>query len=189
MQTATADTVERGLAPEFRIGALRGAKTAEVQKLLADFAGRRAQEGLRVAGVIEEPTPEELCGICGSLVLRDMAGGSLIPITQNLGSGSTACSLDSAGLAAACQAVLAAIDQGADLVVLSKFGKIESEGGGLIDAFRAAAEAGIPCVTGVAPSFAGPFLDYAGGFSQWIEASGAALERWWNGYADRPGVL
>ncbi len=189
MQSATVKSVERGLKLGFRIGALRGAKTDEIQKLLADFAGRRVREGLRVAGMIEEPVPEEARAVCGSLALRDMASGSLIPITQNLGSGSTACRLDSAGLAAACQAVLAAIDRGADLVVLSKFGKMEAEGGGLNDAFRAAAEAGVPCVTGVAPSFAAPFLDYAGGFSQWIETSDAALERWWSGHQDGSGTL
>jgi len=189
MQTATVESIERALIPGFRIGALQGAKTAEIQKLLADFVERRLREGLRVAGMIEEPVPEESRGVCGSLALRDVANSSLIGITQNLGSGSTACRLDSAGLAAACQAILAAIDQGADLVVLSKFGKIEAEGGGLIDAFRAAAEAGVPCVTGVAPSFAKPFLDYAGGFSQWIEANDAALERWWAGIPDRLGAL
>lgn len=179
MQTLIAERAGDALTQGFQIGALRGAKTAEVQLILARFAERRSREGLRVVGMIEEPAPEEDCGVCGSLVLRDPASGSLIPITQNLGPGSTACKLDSAGLAAACQAVLVAIDEGADLAVLSKFGKIEAEGGGLLDAFRAAAEAGIPCVTGVAPSFAGAFLEYAGGFSQWIEASDAALERWW----------
>jgi len=163
----------------FRIGALQGAKTAEIQKILARFAERRMREGLGVAGAIEELALTEECGVCDTLVLRDTADNAIFPITQDLGPGSTACRLDSSGLAAACQAVLQAIDRGADLVVLSKFGKIEAEGGGLLDAFRAAAEAGIPCITGVAPSFSAPFLDYAGGFSQWIEASDAALERWW----------
>ncbi len=189
MQTATAQSVERALTREFRIGALQGAKTAEIQKILVNFVERRLREGLRVAGMIEEPAQDDGGGACGSLVLRDVASSSLIPITQDLGSGSTACRLDSGGLAAACQAVLTAIDHGADLVVLSKFGKMEAEGGGLIDAFRAAAEAGVPCVTGVAPSVTGPFLDYAGGFSQWIEASDAALEHWWAGTPDRLGAL
>ena len=38
-----------------------------------------------------------------------------------------------------------------------------------------------PCLTGVKPSFAEPFLDYAGGYSQWVEPDEAALERWWAG--------
>ena len=57
--------------------------------------------------------------------------------------------------------------------------KVEAEGGGLLDASRAAAEAGLPCVTGVKPSLAEPFRNYAGSYSQWIEASEAELERWW----------
>ena len=96
------------LASSFRIAAIRGASTAEIQVLLARFAERRIKEGLRVAGVIEEPAGGVDCGICDSLVLRDTAGSTIIPITQNLGPGSHACKLDSAGLAAGCQAVLAA---------------------------------------------------------------------------------
>ncbi len=166
---------------QFRIGAIHGATTADIQKLLARFAERRIGEGLRVAGVIEEPAGGVDCGICNSLVLRDTAGSTIIPITQNLGSGSSACKLDSSGLAAGCQAVVAAIEAGADVVVLSKYGKIEAEGGGLLDAFRAAADAGLPCLTGVKPSFSGFFEEYAGGYSQWIEANDDAIEAWWTG--------
>ena len=180
MQTVAEQNAD-ALATVFRIGAIRGASTAEIQKLLARFAERRIQEGLRVAGVIEEPAGGVDCGVCNSLILRDTAGSTIIPITQNLGPGSSACKLNSAGLAAGCQAVVAAIEQGADVVVLSKYGKIEAEGEGLLDAFRAAAEAGVPCLTGVKPSFAEPFLDYAGGYSQWVEPDEAALERWWAG--------
>ena len=176
-----AEQNEDALASGFRIAAIRGASTAEIQVLLARFAERRIEEGLRVAGVIEEPAGGVDCGICNSLVLRDTAGSTIIPITQNLGPGSHACKLDSAGLAAGCQAVLAAIEQGANVVVLSKFGKVEAEGGGLLDAFQAAAVAGVPCVAGVKPSYAEHFLDYAGGYSQWVEPSEAALEGWWAG--------
>ena len=123
--------------------------------LLARFAERRIEEGLRVAGVIEEPAGGVDCGVCDSLILRDTAGSTIIPITQNLGPGSSACKLVPLGLPRAAR-VVAAIEQGADVVVLSKYGKIEAEGGGLLDAFRTAAVAGVPCVTGVKPAFAEP---------------------------------
>jgi hypothetical protein len=109
----------------------------------------------------------------------DLASGALFPVTLALGPGSLACKLDAAGLAEACQSVLHAVSLGADLLVLSKFGKVEAEGGGFLDAFGAAAAAGIPCVTGVAPSHAAPFLRYAGGYSQWISAESSSIERWW----------
>jgi hypothetical protein len=180
MQTV-AEPGANALTAGFRIGALQGATTARIQGLLARFAERRIREGLRVAGVIEELAVHENCGLCETLVLREAAGSTIVPITQNLGSGSTSCKIDTAGLAAACQTVLAAIERGADVVVLSKFGKIEAEGGGLLDAFQAAAAADLPCVAGIKPSFAGHFLEFAGGFSQWVEADDAALERWWTG--------
>ncbi len=180
MQTAAEPDADVPAAG-FRIGALRAGSTVEIQKLLARFAERRIREGLRVAGVIEELAVDANCSACETLVLREAAGNMIVPITQNLGSGSRACNIDTAGLAAACQSVLAGIERGADVVVLSKFGKIEAEGGGLLDAFQAAAAADLPCVAGIKPSFAGHFLEFAGGFSQWIEADDAALERWWAG--------
>ena len=97
MQTVAEQNAD-ALATVFRIGAIRGASTAEIQKLLARFAERRIQEGLRVAGVIEEPAGGVDCGVCNSLILRDTAGSTIIPITQNLGPGSSACKLNSAAL-------------------------------------------------------------------------------------------
>jgi hypothetical protein len=178
MQAVTADPPHDSRTGGFRIAALRGAPTPEIQKLLAGFADRRRREGLRVAGVIEVPTvaPD---GAAVSVVLRDIGNGSTFPVFQNLGRESTACSLDSSGLAAACQSVLRAISGGADLIVLSKFGKLEEAGSGLLHAFGAAADAGIPCVTGVAPNFAGPFMDFAGNYAQWVSAGESALEAWW----------
>ena len=72
MQTVAEQNAD-ALATVFRIGAIRGASTAEIQKLLARFAERRIQEGLRVAGVIEEPAGGVDCGVCDLLILRDTA--------------------------------------------------------------------------------------------------------------------
>jgi hypothetical protein len=178
MQTATAHASEAQLGQEPLIGAVRGTATAEIQKLLLAFAEQLSGEGLRVAGAIEVPAPAGAC-LCGPLALKDLTSGALFPVTLNLGSGSAACKLDAAGLAGACHSVLQAVYQGADLVVLSKFGKVEAEGGGLLEVFNAAAGARIPCLTGVAPAYAAPFLRYAGGYSEWIGADADSLERWW----------
>ena len=72
-----------------------------------------------------------------------------------------------------------AISEGADLVVLSKFGKLEAARSGLADAFRAAIEADLPILTVVSPAaaeewelFAAPWL------FQFLDASPEALEGW-----------
>jgi len=81
----------------------------------------------------------------------DLATGARIAISQDLGPGSTACNLDPGGVAMACAAAQRAIEQGADLVVLSKFGKLEAGHGGLCDAFAAAMAAETPVLTTLKP--------------------------------------
>jgi nucleoside-triphosphatase THEP1 len=168
-----------------RIGALQGAVTSEIQSLLTSFAARRRDEGLHIAGVVEIVSSSPENTTCG-LELIEVATGSRFQITQSLGSGSTACRLDTQEMANACAAVLRAIEAGVDVVLISKFGKLEASGGGLLDCFRAAAEAGIPCITGVAPALAAPFLDFAGEYAQWIEANQDAVENWWHRICARP---
>jgi hypothetical protein len=158
--------------------ALQGATTAEIQRLLGDFAKRRVRDGFRVGGVVE--TWDALAkDKRHAHALLDLLSGEVFAIYQDLGSESHSCSLDGTELASACAAVQAAIHNGADLIVLSKFGKIEAEGGGLVDCFRAAAEAGIPIATGVSPAVTPLFLDFAGGFAHCVQACDEALESWW----------
>jgi Protein of unknown function (DUF2478) len=84
--------------------------------------------------------------------VRDVSDGAIFSIGQDLGPGSAACNLDPAGLAQACHAVECAIARGVDLVILSKFGKLEAQRRGLTDAFRAAFAARLPILTSVSPS-------------------------------------
>ncbi len=162
------------------IAALQGESSPELQRLLADFAERRRKAGLRVAGVIQIAEPSFDCAR-RELALRDIVTGAEYPIVQNLGRESQACSLDAGGVAAACAAVMQAVERGVDVVVLSKFGKLEAGGSGLLDCFAAAAEAGVPCAVGVAPALSAPLHDFAGEFLQWVDASEGALEAWWAG--------
>jgi hypothetical protein len=176
-----------------RIIALQGAESAAIQRLLAEFAARRKQEGIRIAGAVEVARDG---GACGSLALTNLSNGAIIRISQDLGPGSTSCNIDPAGLAEACVAVEREIAQGADLVVLSKFGKQEAARGGLGDAFGAAIAAGLPVVTAVSPAMAEPWQAFAGGLSAFIQAEAALLEAWWTAVSGEnsetgrhPGIL
>lgn len=159
--------------------ALQGASSSTIQSLLAGFATRMQAQRLRVVGVVEEASD---CGAnaCGKLALRDISTGGLISISQDLGSGSTACNLDPRGLAEACAKVERAIDWGADLVVLSKFGKQEAARGGLSDAFRAAFASDIPIATAVSPAVAADWLGFVGDYCEFAAAESGVLEAWWS---------
>jgi nucleoside-triphosphatase THEP1 len=158
--------------------AIGGAISAEKRSLLEDFVALRRAEGLRVAGIVETPEPGE-GGACGALYVVNLATGARIGISQNLGPGSTACNLDPGGVAEACAAAQAAIEAGADVVVLSKFGKLEAGGGGLCDAFFAAAEAGIPVVTTLHPILREDWARFAGDLAEEIAPEAQALDAWW----------
>ncbi len=168
--------------PRRGIVALQGASRAAIQKILADFALRLGANGVRLGGVVEVATGDR-GGDCRSLALHDLYTGALIPISQDLGPGSTACNLDLGGLAAACAAVERAVSAGVDLVILNKFGKAEAERGGLGDAFRAAIAADLPIVTAVSPLLSHEWSAFAGDLSNFIPADAAALDKWWSNHA------
>jgi nucleoside-triphosphatase THEP1 len=164
-----------------RIGVIVGDAGAEKQTLLAEFAARRRREGLRVAGVVELIAPSPFSA-CGALDLLDLATGARFGVTQALGPGSTACNLDPGGVAMACAAVENAIAAGADLVILSKFGKLEASGHGLCDAFAAALSADIPVVTTLKPTMRAEWAQFAGALSD-ETPNREALESWWRSLA------
>ncbi|MBS7537788.1 DUF2478 domain-containing protein [Ancylobacter lacus] len=164
--------------PPPRVIALQGAPSPTIQRALADFAARRRASGWRVAGLVEEQLGPPGSG-CTGQGLRDLTTGAVFPIDQDLGRDSTACHLDSSGVAAACMAALSAIEAGCDLVVISKFGKLEAARGGLIDAFRAAVEREVPVLTAVAPALAAPWQAFAGEMAAIAAPDETALEAWW----------
>jgi hypothetical protein len=169
-----------------RIAALQGASSATIQTLLDHFALRAARQGHKIAGVVELASGEAQ-GACRGRFVRDLATGTVISISQNLGHGSTACNLDPSGLIDACAAVERAIAAGADLVILSKFGKIEADRGGLSDAFRAAITAGLPILTAVSPAMTAAWRLFAGPLSEFLPVDASMVDAWWSGI--RAGML
>ncbi|HMK91083.1 MAG TPA: DUF2478 domain-containing protein [Methylocystis sp.] len=161
-----------------RIAALHGEKGQPTQSVLAGFAQKLAQEGVRVAGVVEIAACGGRGG-CKKFSVRDLTSGETISITQDLGPHSDACALDPAGLIKACGRVEQAISGGVDLVILSKFGKLEAARSGLTDAFRAAMVADVPVITVVPTAVEQDWERFAGPLSQFVEPSSAALEAWW----------
>lgn len=138
--------------------------------------------GVRVAGVVEVENPAPRSP-CAAFVLRDIVTGLTYLIYQNLGLGSTACRLDARGVIAACEAVRRQIRAGGcDLVVLSKFGKLEAARTGMTDAFAAAAEAGIPIVTAVAPPFAADWERFSAPLADFMPPCAPMLDEWWHSH-------
>ena len=158
-----------------RIVAVQGGARNLIQALLSQLAVSWRDRGLRIAGVVEEFTYENARE---TVVLRDLKSGASFPLHQDLGSGSTSCSLNSAGLAAACLSVETAIEQGCDFVIISKFGKMEASGGGLVGAFHAAIAADRPIVTSVSYSLTEAWSGFANPLTMFVEPDYDPIETW-----------
>jgi len=148
-----------------------------VQVLFRTLA-ERWQADARVVGAIAEDH-----GLsdraCSAGYLRSLADGARYPIFQDLGRGSQTCHLAGDGALMAGAAVARDIETGCDLVILSKFGKLEAGGGGLREAFAAAIEARVPVLTSVSPSQAMPWQSFAAPLFTSVAADAGEIEAWW----------
>jgi nucleoside-triphosphatase THEP1 len=139
--------------------------------LLASLARDLAAQGVAVKGLIQKPG--------GRLV--DVASGQSFPILQNLGKGSKSCRIDPRGVAEASESLRAAIRQGADLVVVNRFGKLEAHGQGLAAEMLAVMAAGIPLLTTLDLANLARWLDFTGGLGTVLAPERAVIEAWWAG--------
>lgn len=159
-----------------RVAVVMGAPSAVIQNLFRELA-ERWQSDMRIAGVIEEPH-----GLadrkCNAGYLRSITNGTLYPIFQDLGPGAEACHLEGAGAISATAAIEQDIAAGCDLVMLSKFGKLEASRGGLIGAFTAAIDAGLPVLTSVSPAFEQSWETFAAPLFDVLEADSSKIEAW-----------
>lgn len=134
---------------------------------------RRARVG--VVGVLAEDNDAE--GMCSAGFLRDIASGKAYSIQLDASPAGTSCHLDAAGVEDASTGLLDQIAS-ADIIILSKFGKLEAMRKGLWPAFSTALAAGKPLLTTVSPKHA-EVLKTIAPQALWLDADGEAIERWW----------
>jgi hypothetical protein len=157
------------------IAIVQGATGVIIQQLFRDFIAGHPPS-LRIAGLIESGD----CKTPADGRLLNIADGRDFALFQELGAGSVACSLDAESVIEASSRVCTDIARGCDLVVLNKFGKLEAENrSGLIPAFTAAIEAGLPILTSVSPKFSDSWASFAAPMYAILPPEMAALQAWW----------
>ncbi len=155
------------MAPLVRINVALAAIIYESGFLIDEFvtavAASLRSEGLRVGGVIQDNAASE---VCGAMTLVDVITTVRFGISQDLGVCSTGCRLDPRGLAEAGVQLERVLDDDLDLLILNKFGRAESEGGGgLRNAFVRAIERGVPVLTAVRPPYTEAWALFHGGLA------------------------
>lgn len=158
------------------IATVVGADDPTIQALFADAASRWRAAGLNVVGLIAETHGLEN-RVCRAGYLRDVVSGKAYSIYVETPRVETSCHLDADGVETACGELLKQIAD-CDIVVLSKFGKLEAERGGLAPAFDAAIEAGKPVLTTVSQRHRKSWTGYTADGAVYLPPDEAALDQW-----------
>ena len=101
----------------------------ETDPRLAALAGHLMLRGVRLCGTIQVNT-ERGDGRHCDMDLMILPDGPALRISQDRGKWARGCRLDAGSLELAVAKVAAALDVGADLMIINKFGKHEAEGRG-----------------------------------------------------------
>lgn len=161
---------------EKKIAVVRGTSGTQVEDIFRALV-ERWRRNFRMAGLIAESHGLG-ARACSAGYLRNVATAERFAIFSDLGPGSTACHLNGDGARGAAAAVLGNMAEGCDVVVLSKFGKLEAGGAGLFQAFRAAIASHIPLLTSVSPAFEEPWRRIAGPSFVILPAEPDAIDAW-----------
>ncbi|CCQ74085.1 DUF2478 domain-containing protein [Magnetospira sp. QH-2] len=148
--------------------------------LLARFAADLKDRGWSVGGIVQE----KLTGEAGQAVGRDLidlTDGRRIPLARpspgQIESGS--CAMDESALAEAGPSLRRSMDNGADLLIIEKFGRMEQEHGGLLDEIMTAMAEGFLVLTAVSASALEQWSQLTGGMTRLLAWTEADLWRWW----------
>jgi Protein of unknown function (DUF2478) len=160
-------------------------KQQDPDQILREFAADLNNRGYRAVGLVQ------LGHHCADASLSAMLvhTGEKLPLFQDLGSCSAGCRLDVGQLLGAGQQIAGAIDEGADLLIVNRFGRQECEGKGLSYLVERALSADIPVVIAVPSHRFADWIKFADGMSVKLRCDREALDGWWNAVSARNGGI
>jgi len=146
-------------------------------EILRAFASDLNSRGYRAVGLVQLG---HHCLDAPKLSAMLVHTGEELQLFQNLGACATGCRLDVGQLLDAGAQVASAIDRGADLVVVNRFGRQEREGKGLSYLIERALSADIPVVIAVPSHRFAEWIKFADGMSVKLRCDRESLDAWWN---------
>jgi nucleoside-triphosphatase THEP1 len=153
-------------------------------KLLAEFARSLHRRGCRVRGLIQDMAPYGKDGRWRR-ALFDVDSGRVFRISQDLGSGSMSCSLDTGEMAEASSALRRGLAEDAELVVVNRFGEQEVAGRGFAAEMLELMAAGVPLLTVVSMKNLADWRRFTGDAATQLPPQRAAIEAWFAAVRER----
>ncbi|MES5485420.1 DUF2478 domain-containing protein [Bradyrhizobium sp. INPA03-11B] len=147
--------------------------------VLHDFATDLSAQGHRVVGMVQVGQCDD-SSLSGVLVHN----GEQLSLAKNLAPAEHSCRLDLERLQNAAARIAGALEAGADLMIINRFGRRERAGKGLVYLIERALDADIPVVVAVADHRFTDWIEFANGMSVRLACDRDALGRWWRGLSN-----
>ena len=154
--------------------------------LLQQVAAFAASQGLITCGLVQINSECEPEGPC-DMDVKILPDGAVIRISQSLGGGSKGCRLDSQALEDAAGQVAAALETGAEVMIINKFGRSEAEGHGLRSVIAEAIARDLPVLVGLNAANEAAFEEFSGGLAKKLSTDAEEICDWLMSVA-RPGA-
>jgi Protein of unknown function (DUF2478) len=145
-------------------------------RLISGFAADLRRSGHRPVGAVQLGRS---CRAENPLGVVMLPGDEVVRLALRDETHGDGCRLDPDRLATLAVRLAAAIEDGADLVIINRFGRSEAEGKGLIDLVPQALEADIPVLIAVPEQRFGAWLRFSEGMNVRLPCRREALDRWW----------
>jgi len=148
--------------------------------VLGDFAASLKARGFRAVGMVQ-------AGQCADSSLSAVLvhTGERLLLAQDFDPSASGCRLDIDRLQDAGARIADAIDSGADLLIINRFGKRERDGKGLTYLIERALDADIPVVIAVSSDRFADWIRFAGNKSVKLACDRSALDLWWRDVSAR----
>ena len=157
-----------------RLAAIVFERDAPVDDVMRAFIQALRGAGASVAGLVQQPGQAER-----DLQVRDLTTGETLPIMQDLGAEATGCAVDPAAIAVAARMLDRARGEKPDLLVVNRFGRLETEGAGMIAEIGAAVAEGEAVLIAVPARYGEAWNAFAQGLDAQLAPDLAALQDWW----------
>jgi hypothetical protein len=152
--------------------------------LISGFVADLRRSGRRPVGVVQlgrscrSENPK-----LGVVMLPD---GEVVGLASHDEPHATGCRLDHDRLASLSVRLASAIEDGADLVIINRFGRSEAEGKGLIDLVPQALDADIPVLIAVPEQRFAAWIRFSEGMNVRLACRRESLDQWWLAVAGPP---
>src|ERR1700680_1715809 len=159
------------------LAALVYEKDQDPDQILREFAADLRACGYRAVGLVQTG---HHCLDAPRLSAMLVHTGEELQLFQDLGACAAGCRLDVGQLLDAGAQIASAIEEGADLVIVNRFGRQEREGKGLSFLVERALAADIPVVIAVPGHRFADWIRFADGMSVRLRCDRQILDAWWN---------